>query len=353
MEQYTGTAIDLSDISFVDEQFGWAGGYQYLSPGGESRIFYTSDGGMTWSEQSVMPDVGIAWMEFINEDDGFLLAGIDNGLDSDPAIFQTFDGGMTWSQTDFEMDEYSYNDNLYKGCIVEDQDIWLAGENSRILHSDDQGANWTDQVEVLSTYILEDVQFLNLNEGWATGGFSLLHTANGGQDWQSVVPDTFTEQWTSLSFSDNQNGWVAGSKVIHTTNGGQDWEEQVLPIDIGVQKIRFTSPTHGWIIGYGNQVLRTTNGGHDWAAYNNFPSINFKDIHFVDSQTGWIVGGNSIVNTSNGGQSWSTYELDGYPDIRSIHFSDPLNGWALGFGSSGLYFRTQDGGQTWQEHTIP
>lgn len=348
LEQNSGTDISFRDISFIDEQTGWAAGSQYLSPGHESKIFNTTDGGTSWSEQSVLPDVEVVWMEFISEDDGYLLAGsvVTFGLTS-PVIFQTSDGGATWSSMDFGINGW-----LYQGFIIGDQDIWLVGENSRILNSNDNGASWTNQIEILSTDILREVQFLNMNEGWAIGRRSVLHTVNAGQDWQLVMPDTFTGEWSSLAFPDNQNGWLAGAKVIHTTNGGQDWEEQILPVDISVQKIFFTSPTTGWIIGYSDQVLSTTNGGQDWAIHDVPSSSNFEDIHFVDSQTGWIIGGSSIVSTTDGGQSWSIYDIGGSPGIRSVYFSDPLNGWVLSFGSDGIYYRTQDGGQTWQENTI-
>gem|GEM_PF-4754683 len=220
------------------------------------------------------------------------------------------------------------------------------------MHSEDDGLSWNDQIEILTTSVLKEVQFVDLNEGWATGyDASILHTVNGGESWQPIFPGGENRHWGSLSFINDQNGWLAGDKVFHTLNGGQDWEESEIPVDMFVDKIFFPDSLHGWIIGQ-TQVLSTENGGQDWDIHT-FPPYNYEDIYFVDSQRGWIIDDrHTIWNTQDGGDTWSRYNTGLSNDLRSVYFTDRLNGWVLASGS-GAFYRTQNGGETWEAKTIP
>jgi len=346
-EQESGTDIDLLQVSFVDTQNGWATGYRYLSPGYESIVLHTIDGGVTWTTQTVFPGIASTWLRFKDEDTGFLVAFFYENADFVSVLYRTLNGGVTWDRYDFGRTQ-----EVFRGFLKGDQDFWLIGNNSRIMHSEDDGLSWNDQIEILTTSVLKEVQFVDLNEGWATGyDASILHTVNGGESWQPIFPGGENRHWGSLSFINDQNGWLAGDKVFHTLNGGQDWEESEIPVDMFVDKIFFPDSLHGWIIGQ-TQVLSTENGGQDWDIHT-FPPYNYEDIYFVDSQRGWIIDDrHTIWNTQDGGDTWSRYNTGLSNDLRSVYFTDRLNGWVLASGS-GAFYRTQNGGETWEAKTIP
>ncbi|HJT55837.1 MAG TPA: hypothetical protein VJ761_05035, partial [Ktedonobacteraceae bacterium] len=65
-------------------------------------VFRTSDGGHTWQE-SMLPHIvqglGVSQVQFVNAQDGWLLAGFGGGAAGSQAVdlFRSMDGGQTWS----------------------------------------------------------------------------------------------------------------------------------------------------------------------------------------------------------------------------------------------------------------
>jgi photosystem II stability/assembly factor-like uncharacterized protein len=348
---YLGTDIDFISVSFTDDQNGWAAGSRYLSPGFETIVYHTANGGFTWEQQTVFLNKYLIWYQFRDNNEGYLLMleDGDTPLQENIVLYRSQDGGNSWEN----VYEFSGELYIYKGFINDDQNFWLVGDNSRILHSSDDGQSWTDQIELLTTNILRDVHFLNAEEGWVTGGDAILHTTNGGVSWEAIDPG-YEGYWQSLAFVDDQNGWIVGDKVIHTANGGTDWTEQILPDEIFADKIFFVDEMHGWIsTGYGGELLSTQNGGLDWVLHEAFIDI-INDFHFIDTQNGWVINRERIFRTHNGGQTWTIeFYLGGGDDLEAIYFADDQNGWIVTSGSSGVIYRTQNGGNTWQEISIP
>jgi photosystem II stability/assembly factor-like uncharacterized protein len=140
-----------------------------------------------------------------------------------------------------------------------------------------------------------------------------------------------------------------------------------------VSAAHFFDPAHGWGL-TADGLFSTADGGATWT--NISPSALAKPgiAYFLDSRHGWVsswelrgTGGNFesvflIFKTDDGGRTWQQHDLHlpGYQaGGGSLSFVDQTHGWLVAVNttssnfSDGLLFRTDDGGVTWHELTIP
>ncbi len=184
-EEATLAMVDpiLYDIHFVDEQIGWM-------VGEFGKIYHTTDGGMTWTEQqnSLLGHAGIDdalnlpalfGVRFTNATDG-VAVGIEG------KIVKTTDGGKTWAFTAEDLAAFS-TDPLYDLHLFGDGKGWIVGAAGRVLQLRDGDWNNAPLSRPLTTW-LRSVDFFDENNGWIVGGYGMvLHTVDGGKTWLPSV----------------------------------------------------------------------------------------------------------------------------------------------------------------------
>ncbi len=227
---------------------------------------------------------------------------------------------------------------------------------------------WNAQNSGVSN-VLYEVQFVDENSGWICGhGGIILHTSNGGIDWesQSVPPANY---YGSIFFIDDQNGWSAGyaSRIIHTSDGGTNWSLQSTPTDYGISDLFFTDGNTGWTVGGKartftdpiKEIMHTTDGGNSWSLqYSGSDEEPLAAVYFLDNENGWAVGSSStIMHTTNGGVSWS-FQMSGPGyQFSDVFFITENTGWVVGVDLSldhfAVIFKTTDGGANWNIQTFP
>jgi photosystem II stability/assembly factor-like uncharacterized protein len=194
--------------------------------------------------------------------------------------------------------------------------------------------------------------------------FTLLSTKIFPQNFWEKIDSPTSKRLNSLVFIDSINGWVAGDSglIIHTSNGGLDWETQYSNDSLRVVNIFFLNDQIGWCSAlsefyepYGTYILKTTNGGEDWSSeYFRIENSFVNSFYLLDSLTGFAVGYPQIFHrTTDGGLSWSHVNLDSatvsdFPPY-SIKFYSPQLGYACGgaVDIAGVVWKTIDGGLNW------
>ena len=93
---------------------------------------------------------------------------------------------------------------------------------------------WTIVSEPDVKVTLQDIFFINSDEGWTVGDKgTILRTIDGGVHWTTVVSPT-TKDLAKIFFFDVSNGWIGtgnnslatpGGSILRTTNGGTSWTE--------------------------------------------------------------------------------------------------------------------------------
>ena len=236
----------FTDINALDNLTCFASAYDAVI--NRDKIYKTSDGGQNWTIITMVPNMGIDDMQFLNKDSAW-----ECGTSVGPDVRTTTDGGNTW--------------------IVRTNGITMA----------------TDRIF-----------FLNYNTGFCAATFNLYRTTNAGLNWE--LKYTSSEGILGLYFSDLNTGWIslAGHKIGKTINGGLNWNIQhpFDPRGEGIFNIYFIGNT-GWAgTGWNGKILKSVDGGISWG-YQNVPLYSVN-LSFPDTSNGWC-GQFSMNHSTNGG----------------------------------------------------
>ena len=256
-------------------------------------IYQTFDEGATWSVIKV-GEIKAHALAFIDARRVFVAGA--NGM-----LMASMDGGKSWRQIETDIKSH-LNDIVFVGELG-----WAVGSSGTILHSIDGGLSW-GQRKVPTMSNLETVHFLDPKHGWVVGwGGAVLRTVDGGGFWEPITAEEFPYVLTSVSFRDSMNGWAVGvpSTIVRTSDGGLTWTRQPCPSNGWLSSIRFTEDGKGYIAG--DQVLVSNDGGDSWKI---LPLNGVESIREMAVQNGrlWIVGPNTVAVSSNGGTAWELLE---------------------------------------------
>jgi photosystem II stability/assembly factor-like uncharacterized protein len=217
-------------------------------------------------------------------------------------------GSGPGSQSKESVWKYDYFDNFYDVASVKGQDIWVVGNNSRILHSSDNGKTW-----VIQTAPTKETLF-------------------------------------SVSFVDARRGWASGANgvILHTADGGTTWVRQATGTSHPIFRIQFLSENVGFACGYFGTFLRTADGGKTWQNKSVGEDVTLRGMSFVDEKTGFIVGEfGTILKTVDSGSTFSRPASPVPLTLFAVNFSNGNSGFATGI--DGALIATSDGGKTWRK----
>jgi len=208
-----------------------------------------------------------------------------------------------------------------------------------------------------------------------SGDYVVVRTTDGGRTWREL-PDTWQHAGPpAFWFLDGMRGWVscsnlyctqevAGEEVRRTSDGGNHWD--MMTQTTGLLTMAFADQLHG--IGqafYGDDrpPVRTVDGGRTWSRIE-IPHLKQVDsLIFLSGQIAWVTDrrDNDLLffRTTDGGQSWQesrTALPRGWPNVREFSFMDQNHGWMV-LSRNGAdkvrLLKTTDGGRTWSTVSIP
>jgi photosystem II stability/assembly factor-like uncharacterized protein len=320
----------LGKVQFVSSTEGWITAQS-------GKLLHTINAGTIWNVVVPWPDDNVSYfidpptaMSFVNASTGWLIGSLSDSIQNPigGVIYKTTDGGTSWTRT--------YLSDCFQGVTVQfvNTNVGWAGylsfSNQVILmRTTNGGDNWSVVTTLIGQVGIPD--FIDANIGWIWRDsldsqfnfippFEILKTSNGGNSWSSQFINNLIAINGRSSFTDVNNGWVAGKlesgvtpKIFHTINGGANWLEVTnIPNPYGTTfhgiSIYFLNQNVGWIairqvdeqgITY---VMQTTNGGNSWVQQSIPCDFNIFSIFFIDQNNGWLIGDNGcIAYTSTGG----------------------------------------------------
>lgn len=239
------------------------------------------------------------------------------------------------------------------------------GDTSYILKTTNGGDNW--QIIRRNFLAMTQMQFLNINTGYAVGAY-IFKTTNGGFNWGQVTAPSISPE--ELYVLNEDTIWIISSNtlvggVFRTTNGGALWEQQFSGGNQNPNRIYMYNARIGFMCNSSSaspNIYKTTNSGVNWNI--NLPGEYFFDIHFTDSLTGWkcmpgfIAGDSCVKKTTNGGINWFKQIIPQggiltTSQIVKFSFVNKDTIWGTGGqanlnGGRGVLYRTNNGGSTWK-----
>ena len=391
--QNQGPSRLLRDVQFIDTDHGYAAG--------GSPMLRTSDGGDTWEDVEMKQyegeglyalAAGSQYVVAVGDHD--FVGRSDHPWDScewtspEPTCY---DCDCLFEQTYINA-HYKFEDIFF----IDGNNGWAAGSRSYapqlwgqvILHTTDGGINWQTQYEsppdmdalFYYTHRIDQIRFIDDQTGWAVGGSrryyesgwvhkgAILHTTNGGQDWQ-LQGDTLYEsqdlEFFALDIIDANTVWALlarGSispniQLIRTDDGGANWQWIDTGIEGGISigfaivqgDLAFADAQNGWAVGGMGLVLRTGDGGITWTRQTlSDDQIRCMAVSVSDGTDKGFIAGEGLYGTSDGGATWDQIlegDIYGLTDSHAIAFLDAETGVMA--GANGRLQVTNDGGGHW------
>lgn len=226
--------------------------------------------------------------------------------------------------------------------MISPTEAWAVGEAGTIVHTTDGGSTWTIQNSGTSEP-LNAVHFKDALHGWAVGNIP-LYTTDGGRTWNAGtgIPGTVY----NVEFADLNTGFATrGLNYLYkTSDGGRNWSFVQMPFNIN--RIQFFDSLNGIASGDGG-VLRSTDGGRTWNIW-----ATTHGGYFINFNEGWFLTENRAERTTDGGRTWQSQTVppEAQTSTYTYKFLDSQHGWAAGPDRSGdglEILKTDDGGATW------
>jgi len=264
----------------------------------------------------------------------------DNGR-----ILHTLDGGAEWN-----LQTSGRSEALNAVWFTSDVEGWVVGNNGTVLHTTNSGTNWARLLTVPAGEPLNDVQFANRDTGWVVGANGvILRTENRGGSWQRVTPSIFNLH--GVSFAGASNGWAVGDNgvILGTHDGGRRWYTVQPAVTSAVLRgVWRASVARANAVGAVGVVPRTIAAADSaiWLLANAGASYDLYGVCFPTAAVGFAVGANAggaVLRSGDGGSSWQPQPANSAFRLEDVFFVDTQRGWAV--GANGTIVHTVTGGQ--------
>ena len=349
-EQSSGTQNSLNSIDFVDSLTGWC-------VGDHGVVLHTDDGGNNWMMQNTGEIIDFSDVDFVNDSVGYISTSSNSAIFDG---FKTTDGGATWTAI-----SNLIGARWKKVQFLDENRGWFVRNDGILYYTNDGGDNWA--FRDFYRYHANALYFIDENIGWVVGGESgtlITRTVDSGYNFDFPFVDLTPSPINAVKFINADQGWLGGGNyigvsglspdlVFNTADAGNNWNNVIYTAGKGIYDIEMWGVDTIWVLS-GSGVYKSTDGGNNWN-YHHITSSGILSVSFVDGQYGWAAGiGKLMFKTEDGGETWQQLNTASLDNIyfQSVYFTDRNNGWAAGYivGTSptqNTVIYTNDGGTTW------
>lgn len=235
--------------------------------------------------------------------------------------------------------ELTTSDDIFGSYIVNENDMWVVGDNGLIMHFD--GAEWTSMDAGVSE-ALNEVFFVDASHGYIVGDNGTFLSYDGST-WTSMDAGT-TENLRGVAFADADNGFAVGDagvivkyaagtfSTMVASDGSNDITEDYYGIDV-------VDANNYWACGTGKIVINYD--GTNWTGSEEGTKDHYG-VWFNSATDGWIASKSGRINHYDGTQ-WVEYETSS-KHLFGISFD---GGTSFAVGKDGVMWTFN--GSDWQQ----
>ncbi len=314
--------------------------------GKKGKIWNSFDGGRTWRALSSTPTTSN--LNDITANNGLIAAVGDNGtilvsLDNGHSFIKT----PTSTHTRLNAITIAYRHNSGYPIIA-------VGENGLVLGSKDNGRTFS-KLKVPTTASLNDVAYKDFYSTVVIVGDkgTILRSTNAGQQWSKVTTNT-TDDINALAWSFSSSDLLAVGErglVLQGSVAGYRWKKIKFPESVSLKSVVSTA-NDLFAIPAGDHFYLSLDKGNTFQKRQYNSSQNYHSLIKRSSTSLYAIG----TNKSCRGEGPIQFQRkENYSTLKSIAFTNyyidsPV---ALAVGYSGLLYRSQDGGLSWQRIPLP
>jgi len=272
--------------------------------------------------------------------------------------------------------------------VVNQNLIWVSGDNRSVYRSTNGGINWVAKNNGLPAGNITSVSAIDSLSCWiGTESGSIYKTSNGGVNWtmQFSLAGSFSDgikmfdQNFGVYYAD-PTGAGQPHQWRYTTNGGSNWllspnAPVALANEAGLLNAWDWIDTGKFWISTGNftpnitsaRTFRSSNGfAGNWiettlTGTGNADGLYFSAIAFTDSTRGMTASngsGSAMRKTTDGGATWTVIAnppgASNYIPFNMCGIKDGSNTiFAFLYTTTSLCFKTTDFGTTWTQESLP
>jgi photosystem II stability/assembly factor-like uncharacterized protein len=198
-------SISPTSLHFISSRLGWIAGE--LMPKCKGGVFFTADGGATWSRQLRTFQQCSPQVDFVNARDGWVLTFNPNscamGGCYDNVLYHSIDGGKHWRIEQGRRPNsawFGLGGHLLGVTFVTPKVGWIPVRHGMSVIAGgvdvttDGGKRWTRHLNQYSVQSMAAVSLVSTNDGWFIGCAIpeqcrfLFHTTDSGHTWTKLQP---------------------------------------------------------------------------------------------------------------------------------------------------------------------
>ncbi len=213
-------------------------------------VFRSTDGGVNFTQVTFPGNSIRGRLAFANATTGWHIGTSNSGSSY---IYYTSNGGTSWSS----QIPASFGVALIDVACFSSNNAWIVGEQGLINATTDGGNNWFVQTSGVTSH-LNGIHFSSLTTGVAVGNNGvILRTIDGGSTWSTITFNT-TESLNDVHFTTTTEGWIVGNNgtVLKTIDGGLTWTAEASGTTEHIYEVDFLNPFVGLAVGANCKVIR-------------------------------------------------------------------------------------------------
>jgi photosystem II stability/assembly factor-like uncharacterized protein len=152
--------------------------------------------------------------------------------------------------------------------------------------------------------------------------------------------------------------------IVYSDDAGKTWKQANVPVSVLLNAVSFVDDTHGWAVGHSGVILHTSDGGKTWETQFDGNDANKMIITQAEKRLEAMTKKLDQATEEEAEAEDLEYRVEdasfALEDARldaevgaskpflDVLFSSRTEGFAV--GAYGYFFKTKDGGKTWENY---